>query len=181
MQRITAKILPCLCLLAGATLFGQEKATGPVLEAYGPVWDIPEATFPTETTASYKVVFDVMNSPEDPTAVNPWMETAARFLNMHVRAGVPKEQLHVALVVHNRAAPDLLDNPAYRERFGTDNPNAPMLEHLMEAGVRVVLCGQSSRSRNIPVAQTVPGVELALSAMTALIRLQSEGYQLIKF
>lgn len=178
--RLSAFVL-VVCVLVALPLAGQEKATGPVIEQFGPVWQIPDATFEMDKHAEYRVVFDVMNSPEDPTARNPWMETAARFLNMHAQAGVSPSQLHVALVVHNQATKDLLKNEHYKEAFGVDNPNAPMLAALLEAGVQVILCGQSSRSRGVPLADTVPGTDLALSAMTALIELQNQGYRLIKF
>lgn len=170
-----------VCMLVALPLAGQEKATGPVIEQFGPVWEVRGTTFETDIHAEYRVVFDVMNSPEDPTARNPWMETAARFLNMHAQAGVSPSQLHVALVVHNQATKDLLKNENYNEAFGVDNPNASMLAALLEAGAQVILCGQSSRSRGVPLENTVPGTDLALSAMTALIQLQNQGYRLIKF
>lgn len=165
-------------LLSGTA---QEKAKGPVIDRYGEVWDIPGATFKTDTSGTFRAVFDVMNSPEDPGQLNPWMETAARFLNMHARAGVPVGQLKVALVVHNKASTDLLDSANYRERFGVPNPNEQLLKELMAAGAQVVFCGQSSRARNVPIEDTVEGVQLSLSAITALIQLQELGYHLIKF
>ena len=166
------------CALTGVS---QEKAKGPIIKAYGEVWDIPEATFKTDTSGTFRAVFDVMNSPSDHSQLNPWIETAARFLNMHARAGVPVGQLKVALVVHNKASTDLLDSAHYQERFGVPNPNEGLLRALMDAGAQVVFCGQSSRARDVPIEDTVEGVQLSLSAVTALIQLQESGYHLIKF
>jgi intracellular sulfur oxidation DsrE/DsrF family protein len=168
-----------LCVLWG--LQGQEPLTGPVITDYGAAWEVPEATYATDTSETFKAVFDVMNSPEDPTQVNPWIETAARFLNMHARAGVDPRQLKAALIVHNKASTDLLENAEYKRRFGVDNPNGELLQALMESGAQVIFCGQSSFARQVPITQTVAGVQLSLSAMTALIQLQNQGYQLIKF
>ncbi len=159
----------------------QDKAKGPVIEGYGAAWDIPGATYKTNTSGRFWAVFDVMNSPEDPGQLNPWMETAARFLNMHARAGVPVSRLKVALVVHNKASTDLLDTPFYEARFGVPNPNTGLLKELMEAGVQVLFCGQSSMARGVPIEETVDGVQLSLSAITALLQLQESGYHLIKF
>jgi intracellular sulfur oxidation DsrE/DsrF family protein len=89
--------------------------------------------------------------------------------------------LKVALVVHNKASTDLLDSPHYQERFGVPNPNEDLLLQLMDAGAQVIFCGQSSRARNVPIEDTVEGVQLSLSAITALIQLQESGYHLIKF
>ncbi len=171
-------ILACLTTL---TTLAQAQKTGPVIADFGPSWDIPNATYGTDTSKTFKVVFDVMNSPEDQKQVNPWMETAARFLNMHARNGVPPEQMKVALVVHNKASTDLLKDDAYRARFGVPNPNSGMLKQLMDAGVDVIFCGQSSMARHVPIETTVEGTQLALSAMTALLQLQDQGYRLIKF
>ncbi len=162
-------------------LFGQEKAAGPIIQDYGKVWKIDAPDYNIDKDASLKVVFDIMNSPEDPTERNGSIETAARFLNMHAQSGVSLENMKVALVVHNKASKDILLNKAYQERYGMDNPNAEMVRQLLDVGVQFIFCGQSSRSRNFPMEDTLDGVQLSLSAMTALIQLQNEGYRLIKF
>lgn len=163
------------------TAIAQTKEAGPIIKEYGKVWKIENPDFVTDTSKEFKVVFDIMNSPESPTEINKSIETAARFLNMHSQAGVAKERLKVALVVHNKASKDIITNALYKERFGTKNPNTALVIELMDAGVEIVFCGQSSLSRNFPIEQTIEGVQLSLSAMTALIQLQNDGYQLIKF
>jgi len=162
-------------------LWAQEKAAGPVIPQYGEVFQVPNPGLPTDTGHTFRAVFDVMNGPDDKSQRNPYIESVARYLNMHAQAGVPPGQLHAVLVVHNVASADLLTDGPYRERFGHDNPNSAMLRALMDAGAEVILCGQSSVARNIPIEQTVPGVKLALSAMTALIQYQDQGYRLIKY
>lgn len=162
-------------------LFGQEKKTGPIIQDYGQVWSIENPEYQVETETEFKVVFDIMNSPEDVNQRNASIETAARFLNMHGQSGVSKENMKVALVVHNKASKDIITNEAYKARYGIDNPNAKMVQQLMDAGVEFIFCGQSSLSRNFPIEETISGVQLSLSAMTALIQLQNDGYRLIKF
>ena len=179
-MKITATFYAALLLAVGWS-FGQDKNAGPVISDYGQVWDIPAPQFSTDLTKEFRVMFDVMNSPQDPSQRNSWMETAARFLNMHARAGVPVENLHVAMVVHNKASKDLLQNSEYEVRFGVPNPNADMLQDLMKAGVDVIFCGQSSLSRNVPADLTLEGVQLSLSAMTAILQLEDKGYTLINF
>ncbi len=163
------------------SLFCQEKATGPIITDYGKVWKVDGQEYVIDTDTPLKVVFDIMNSPEDPTELNRSIETAARFLNMHAQNGVSIENMKVALVVHNKASKDIIQNAAYQERYGVDNPNAEMVEQLLDAGVQFIFCGQSSLSRNFPIEDTLEGVQLSLSAMTALIQLQNGGYRLIKF
>ena len=172
---------PLVFALHIITCGAQEKKAGPIIVDYGKVWPIANAEYAVDPAMEFKVVFDIMNSPDSISELNTSIETAARFLNMHAQQGVAEDKMKVALVVHNKASKDILTNEAYQKRYGVDNPNAEMVEQLMNAGVKIILCGQSSLSRNFPIEETVRGVQLSLSAMTALIQLQDSGYHLIKF
>lgn len=176
-----SKALLLIALISSLFIFAQEKSAGPIIENFGKVWTIENPDFKTPLDTDYKVVFDIMNSPEDPTQRNASIETAARFLNMHAQSGVPLENMKVALVVHNKASKDLCTNTAYKDRYGVDNPNIELIQELLNVGVEFIFCGQSSRSRNFPMEDIQPGIQLGLSAMTALIQLQNQGYNLIKF
>ena len=162
-------------------LSAQDKSTGPIIKNFGNVWAIENPDFKVDTTKTYKAVFDIMDSPESHTVVNASIETAARFLNMHAQSGVPPENLKVALVVHNNASKDVITDEAYQKRFGTTNPNSALIKALQDAGGEIIFCGQSSVSRDFPREELIDGVQLSLSAMTALIQLQDENYRLIKF
>lgn len=164
-----------------ATLLAQTKKTGPIIKDFGKVWAIENPDFKVNPSKEYKAVFDIMNSPDSHESVNATIETAARFLNMHAQSGVPVENLKIALVVHNKASKDVITNKAYQKKYGTDNPNQELIKALMDAGGQIIFCGQSSLSRDFPREDLIEGVQLSLSAMTALIQLQDEDYRLIKF
>ena len=100
---------------------------------------------------------------------------------MHAQAGVPLKNLQVAGVFHNKATHDSLDNIGYRAKYGTENPNLPLLKALEEAGAKLYICGQSIGARGVDRTQVFDKVGIALSAMTVILSLQDEGYQLIKF
>lgn len=167
--------------ISHTTLLAQTKETGPIIKDYGKVWTIKNPDFKVDASKEYKAVFDIMNSPESHESVNATIETAARFLNMHAQSGVPAENLKVALVVHNKASKDIITNEAYQKKYGTDNPNQELIKALLDAGGQIIFCGQSSVSRGFPREDMIEGVQLSLSAMTALIQLQDEDYRLIKF
>lgn len=169
-----------LLFFIGFLGFTQEKSTGPVIEDYGPVFKIENPDFKTDTSQEFKVVFDVMDSPDSHTEINKKLETAARFLNLHAQSGIPVEQLKAALIVHNVASKDITTDEAYQKRFGMPNPNSGLIQALLDAGVEVIYCGQSSMARNFPKEDLIPGVKIALSAMTANIQLQNQGYRPIK-
>lgn len=163
------------------SLTAQIKKTGPIITGFGEVWEITDTDFKLDETKEFKAVFDIMNSPEDHDQINATIETAARFLNMHAQSGVPSDQLKIALVVHNKASKDIITNEAYKKRYGTNNPNYELVQELLNAGGQIIFCGQSSISRGFPKKELINGVQLSLSAMTALIQLQDEDYRLIKF
>nr|WP_297788592.1 DsrE family protein [uncultured Allomuricauda sp.] len=171
-----------LFLLIFMTFSGisQEKKSGPVVEGYGQVWAIENPDFKTDTSQEFKVVFDVKDGPKSDTELNRNLNTVARFLNMHAQSGIPASQIKVALIVHGTAARNLLTDEAHKERYKVANPNRELVEQLLDAGVEIILCGQSSKTRDLPKEDLVPGVKIALSAMTANIQLQNQGYRPIK-
>ena len=152
---------------------------GPVIEDFGPVFRIESPDFPTPRGQVLRAVFDVSESAAEPDQLNRRLESAARFLNMHGQAGVPASDLRVALVVHGTAGKDLLDHEGYRRRHGGDNPNLALIAALVEAGAEVVLCGQTQVSRGLDRSELASGVKVALSAMTALVALQENGFRLV--
>lgn len=175
-------LLTLLGLFSVSSFAQKTKAkTGPVIQEYGPTYAMPDADFKADPNKEYKVVFDVHNSPEDPSKVNPMLVTLARFINMHAGAGVPVENLKAVGVIHNRASKDAMDNEAYREKFGVDNPNIALMEALEEAGAEIYMCGQSIHARGVDPDRMAEPVKTALSAMTVFLSLQSEGYTLIRF
>ena len=158
-----------------------EKSAGPLIKDYGAVWDVPDPEFETQTDIEYRVMFDIYKSPSNPKELNPGLNTLARFMNMHAKAGVPAENIKVVAIVHNQASWDMLMDEAYEEKYGTPNPNRELIEQLKAAGAHIYQCGQSLYSRKVPRDKLLPEVEVALSAMSVILNLQKEGYQLIKF
>ncbi len=163
-------------------LSAQQKAkSGNVITQYGKTFEVISPEFETRTDQELKVVFDIGRNFEDHSKVNPLFNTAARYLNMHEKAGVPIEKLKVALVIHGSASSDILDSKKYHEKYKIENPNAPLIKALSDKGVQIILCGQTAAYRNISQEDTLPKVKFALSAMTALVQLQNEEYRLINF
>jgi len=170
--------ISCLCL---NTLFSQNRVKGKVIENYGETFSVTNPDIKTDTTAEFKVIFDVAQSSEDKSKPNKYIVTAARFLNMHANEGMTLNQLKVAMTIHGGAWQDVLDNKTYKEKYGVDNPNFKLINQLTEAGVDVIICGQTAAYRGITRDNANPNVKFALSAMTALLQYQNQGYRFIKF
>jgi len=180
----TAALVLLLLTAAVVAASGQQPPPtpqpGPVVPGFGRTFDVPEAALVPPKDHDLKVRFDVKEGAE-PGAVNIQFDSVARFLNMHARSGAPRERAHAALVVHGTAGKDLLTNDEYRKRYGQDNPNLKLLDELKAAGVRIYLCGQTSKGRNLPRASVSPAVDIALSAMVAHLVLDQDGYVLNPF
>lgn len=146
--------------------------TGPVIADYGPVANVEGAvSIPAHTR--FKVVFDVSEGAEA-GAVNRGIESAARFLNMHARAGVRPSNIRLAIVVRGSATRDVALHP----RPGETNANAALIADLIAHNVEIYVCGQSAAHFEVERSDLLPNVQLALSAMTAHAMLQQRGYTL---
>ncbi|MBL4602405.1 MAG: DsrE family protein [Emcibacteraceae bacterium] len=129
----------------------------------------------------FKVSFDASKQGQN-GKLNQTFNSAARFINMHVAAGVPIKNIDIAIVIHGTATLDLLKNKAYKAAHnGVKNVNIKMIKALMDNGVKFYLCGQSAAYRAVDKKDLIPGVKLVLSAMTAHALLQDEGYTLNPF
>jgi intracellular sulfur oxidation DsrE/DsrF family protein len=158
---------------------------GPVFDTFGPVASV-DADVQLPADAAFRHSFDIAEV-ADPGTVSRRLESVARFINMHVRAGVPEERVQVAVVVHGRAAFDLLHSQAYAARNaneeggGAENASLPLVEALLAHGVQIYLCGQSAAGLGIANEDLAPGVQMALSAMTMHALLQQQGYTVNPF
>lgn len=171
---LTFALATTLITTAQAQSPDQGFVTGPVIEEFGPAAAVDvDLVIPEDLTL--KVAFDITQASEDGAAGRPFT-TVARFLNMHAAAGVPLERIQPAIVVHGGATRDLVQ-PAE----GEETENDRLIRALLDAGVPIYLCGQSAAAHGIEKEDLIPGVELALSAMTAHAILSAEGYSLNPF
>ena len=171
-MRITIAMAAAALMATGAS--AQDLSAfkpGPVFPQFGPhapVEGIDEVPADTE----FSIAFDVAKTADEGT-VNRGFESAARFINMHVAHGVPEDSIRIAVVVHGKAVMDLLARP--------DNTSADMVQVMLGEGVRFIVCGQSAAAYSVKQEDLLPGVEMALSAMTAHALLQQRGYTVNPF
>ena len=178
-----------IAMLFAASASAQDMSafkTGPVFEDFGPHAPV-EGMGPVPADTDFSVAFDVAK-PADEGKRNRGFESAARFINMHVAAGVDPDNIRIAVVVHGKASLDLLNNIAWAarqpvgdEEEAPDNPSSAIVRAMLDHGVRFILCGQSGAAYGIEQDDLIPGVETALSAMTAHALLQQRGYTVNPF
>lgn len=176
------KVLLFFIFLITASGYAQEFEAGNLIPEYGKTFQVQDPDFKTDTNSKLKVVFDIGRS-FNPAETNKLIETAARFLNMHEKAGVDPKNMEVALVIHGNATNDVLLDEYYQQKNPTieKNPNIPLLNALAKLGVDIIICGQSAAFHKVTRQNTNSNIQFALSAMTALVQLQNDNYQLINF
>lgn len=184
MYRFTAIFFLMISLTLGLSSQARASETefkpGIYIPQYGQT-TLVDTDFKIPTGTEFKVLFDVVD-PADPGKINRNFNSGARFLNMHVNAGISPKKLQLAIVVHGKAAFDLTKTSRYeKQNPGQSNANAELIKLLTDKGVRIILCGQSAAYYDISNANLLPGVEMALSAMTAHAVLQQDGYTLNPF
>lgn len=150
----------------------------------GPIFDFVQITrvnadmdVPKDTVL--KLVYDTYRG-ADSGEVNSTFLSAARFINMHVDAGHPQENIKVAIVVHGTTSLDVTQDDFYGQHHnGAKNANADVIAALISQGVEFYICGQSAAFRGVTKENILPGIKFSLSAMTAHAMLQKEGYAII--
>jgi intracellular sulfur oxidation DsrE/DsrF family protein len=144
--------------------------TGPIFTDYGPVADVA-TTMRIDPETKFRHSFDV-SDPAPAGEPNPGLVSAARFINMHARAGVPDDNVMVVVVVHGKAVMEMADE---------QSASAELIATLIDQGVGIIVCGQSAAYYDVATDDLLPGVEMALSAMTAHALLQNSGFTLNPF
>lgn len=172
-------LLVFIGLACASLCLSDEPSFGPTIEGYGPTYPIDDRDVALPDGFTYKAVFDLAKYPGEATDLNPYLVSVARFLNMHARNGVPAASMDLAIVVHGAAVRNLLSDTAYASRYQANNPNLELLTKLHDAGVRIFVCGQSMTFGGIDKSELAGPAQVALSAMTMLTVLQSEGYVLL--
>lgn len=163
-----------LCAVSAVT---PQEQVFPRLANVGGVYEVEHypALAPARTR---KAVLDVTQS-DSHQGVHKGLQHAGRLMNLYALAGVAQGQVSVAVVVHGDATSLVLNDEAYSREFGTNNPNREAIKELAAAGVDLKICGQALHEHGWSPRDLASDVTLELSAMTALVELQLDGYALV--
>ncbi|MFI5153374.1 MAG: hypothetical protein ACHQET_08585 [Chitinophagales bacterium] len=141
-----------------------------------PVKDIQEMPDPS---LKFKLLFNFTAWVNDSSArkkIDWGLAEIGRIINLHIAAGVPKENLDIVLVIHGPSLNTLLTNENYRKKFNVDNPNLDILKQLTDLKTKLIACSQAELYFNIPREQMITEVRNALSAQVAMSNYQLKGF-----
>ncbi|MEZ6040604.1 MAG: DsrE family protein [Planctomycetaceae bacterium] len=146
----------------------------PQVQDFGGVVQLPDASQqPREMT---RLLVD-LTSGGNVDEVNAGLQKVARFVNIYAGAGRQSTQVKVVVVMHGEATLLGLADEHWTKRFeGDRNPNLELIGKLTDAGVEFMVCGQSLAHKHAQQNQLVPQVAVAVSALTANVNLQQDGF-----
>lgn len=151
----------------------------PVIENYGGV--VSPKGLAEQPQKGSKVLFDIM-ADEEAGKVAAAIDRVALFLNLYAAAGVPPDQIAVALVLHGDATRAALSDEGYaRKTGGKGNPNLKLLHLLKKNGVELYVCRQALAYHGWSPDLVAPMVTIAAAAATVVVDKQRQGYAYIPF
>ena len=146
----------------------------PQIAKFGAVVELPDATHQPRNES--RILVDLTKGGE-PNKLFGSIDKVARFVNIYAGAGKNPAKAQIAVVFHGDATLSVLNADAYASRFETDsNPNFDCLHALHEAGVQLIVCGQSLRQKKASAEDVMVFVDVAVSGLTAMVNLQADGF-----
>ena len=142
-----------------------------------PVKDVDEIPDPSR---DYKLLFEFTAGSKDTAhkKINDGLIEIARVINLHVASGIPLSHIHMVVLVHGPSLFSVLKNESYSEKYKKDNPNLKLIDDIMKAGAKFVVCGQFMTFAEVKKEQLLPGIKLSLTAKTVLSNYLGQGYVL---
>ena len=166
-------------LLLCLNCYAQQRVA-PLIKNYGAIYDITEATIKPDPELRYRIVIDAKTAGE-PQELAFALNNVARMLNLHVVGAINPENLEVVVAIHGSATKAVMKNDAYQKRYQIDNPNHGLIKELKDAGVKLVVCGQSLRGRKIEADEVLSEVEIGTSMLTTVSTYQLRGFAVFVF
>lgn len=157
-----------------------QTPANPIIKDYGTINDIDNVYMP-DKNIDYKIVIDLKSPNDKFDELNRGLINVARLMNLHGVAGIKKEQLNVAVVLHYTATPIVMNNIGYQKKYNVDNPNLELIGQLKEAGVEFYICGQSLVARKYDFENVNPDVTIAISMITTVTEYMMKGYSLLVY
>jgi len=146
----------------------------PAIASHGAVVRLPDAAH--QPRAGTKLLIDITRGGA-PNELNPALEKVAKYLNIYAGGGAEPAKAQFAVVLHGDATLSVLNDDAYATRFQVmSNPNLELLRQLHDQGVQLYVCGQTLISQESKPEEVAHVVETAVSALTAVVNLQADGY-----
>jgi intracellular sulfur oxidation DsrE/DsrF family protein len=148
----------------------------PQIKGFGSAVELPAAE--ERPRAGGKVYFDT-TAAAPAGKPNRGLESAARLVNLYALEGMEGGRPQIAVILHFNATAAALSDSAHERSGGGSNPNRELVEQLVANGVEVWVCGQSVVRSGHALADVLPGIRIAHSAMIFNINRPADGWTTI--
>lgn len=159
----------------------QTTPTAPVIPEADGYFDLPGTSVMPEADHVYKAIFNATKLADTSSKLLPALNMAGAELNLFAANDIPLRNVKFVIVFHGKAVDGILDDLHYKDKFGVDNPNLPVLKKLKKAGVELFVCGQQLAADNIDPKTLSDDVVVANDALIVLMTFQNNGYALLSF
>jgi len=151
--------------------------TFPRIKGHGKVVQLADAVDQPRDGSNICVDITAGGSPKK---INPAIEKVARFVNIYAGAGKQPANVRITVILHGKTTLAALNDKSYAKQWQVDrNPNVPLFKKLKEAGVEILVCGQSFAQKGGRHKDVASEVRIAVSALTVNVNRQSDGYAFI--
>lgn len=171
---ITTLSLTLLALGGLAATKALPPSEVPTIDGYGAVTAFPDGM--EQPTDGSRILVDLTaDGPRE--QLNKGVEKLARYVNIYASAGERPARSTIFVVLHGNATELSLSDAAYAKAFGVEsNPNLPLIRRLKQTGMEFVVCGQSLTNKGYRPDDAAAEVDVAVSALTALVNRQRAGF-----
>lgn len=164
---------------APAQQWPQPKA--PVVPGADGYVSIPRAAVPPDRARTYKAIWDATMKADTPDGILPSLRMAGSEMNALGVAAVPLKNARFVFMVHGPAVDGILNDVAYKAKFGMANPNLKVIKDLRRAGVLFYVCGQTLAASQIDPRSITSDVVIAADALLTLMTYHADGYAILYF
>ncbi len=163
--------------------YAQEKKwVNPIIKNYGGIMDLEKVDVAPDPDMEYKILIELVHKIDKESKRAAFSAlNVARLINLHAVGGVKPENLKVAVVIHGGATNSVLNQEAFNKRYEKDSPYVPLYKELIEAGVEVIVCGQSYVSYGNSFDDLMENVKVGTSALTTITTYNQKGYTYFKW
>lgn len=177
----TRFVLSLLFFLTLNLTFAQKKNwANPIIKDYGRILDLENVAVTPDPDMEYKILIEIVHDMKKPERLNFYANNVARLINLHAIGGVKKENLNVTVVIHSSATNSVINAEAYEKKYKVESPYIKFYEALEEAGVEMIVCGQSLNMFGHQPEDVLPQIKIATSALTVMSTYQMKGYAFFK-
>ena len=118
----------------------QEWVT-PIIDGYGKIKYSKNIAVQPDNNLEYKIDYKITTS-ETREGINKGLNGIAHAINMLGCVNIQNDKVKIAATIQGQATTIILNDNAYRKKFGKDNPNTEVISLLSDYGV--VLYGLSN-------------------------------------